>query len=52
MIKETFEKLKIAEEICNTEDRSIEYMIQFMMDYANVSHECVMNYIRKNMSSR
>lgn len=52
MKKETEEKLRESEQICNDEDRSTEYMIQFMQDYANVSHDCVMNYIRKNWTQK
>lgn len=29
------------------EEKSIEYMIQYMQDYTNVSHDCVMNYLWK-----
>jgi hypothetical protein len=47
MKESTKQLLKEAEEICNAEDRSIEYMIEFMQDYANVDLECVMNYIRR-----
>lgn len=52
MRKATEEKLREAEKMCNDEDRSTEYMIQFMQDYANVSFECVMNYIRKNWKQK
>jgi hypothetical protein len=38
-------KLKEAEEICIKEGRSLEYMIEFMPQYAKVSHDCVMNYL-------
>ena len=38
-------KLKEAMDICDQEDRSTEYMIQYMQDYAKVSHDCVMNYL-------
>jgi hypothetical protein len=48
MKKETEDKLKQAEDICDKEGYSTEYMLQFMQDYAAVSRECVMNYIRKN----
>jgi len=45
-MKESIKQLlKEAEEICSEEDRSIEYRIQFMQDYANVDFECVMDYI-------
>lgn len=41
-------KIKEAEKICEKEGRSLEYMIQFMQDYAGVSHECVMNYLSRS----
>ncbi|MFW9880744.1 MAG: hypothetical protein ACFFG0_47375 [Candidatus Thorarchaeota archaeon] len=43
MKQKTFDKLKEAEEICSGE--SLEYMIQFMQDYAKVDHDCVMKYL-------
>ena len=47
MKKQTKAKLLEAYEICDNEDRSTEYMIQFMMDFANVDHDCVMSYLLK-----
>ena len=47
MKKSTMDKLKQAQDICDDEDRSTEYMIEFMKHYAGVNHDCVMNYIRK-----
>lgn len=35
-------------EQCNEENRSTEYTIQFMQDMADVSHECVLKWLRKN----
>jgi len=52
MKKETEELLKEAEDICDREDRSVEYMIQFMQDYAKCSHETVMKYIEKTWSKK
>lgn len=37
--------LSQAKEICDKEDRSTEYMIQFMQDYAKVSFDCVIEYL-------
>ena len=39
MKKETKAKLLEAYKICENEDRSTEYTIQFMMDFANVDHD-------------
>ncbi len=47
MKAETKELLAIAQEMCEDEDRSIEYMISFMMDSAGVNHDCVMAYLTK-----
>lgn len=43
----TRELLKEAKDICDSEDRSTAYMIQFMQDYAKVSFDCVMSYLQK-----
>ena len=45
MKAKTKELLKQAKEICDKEDRSTAYTIQFMQDYANVDFDCVMEYI-------
>lgn len=36
-----------AYNICEREDRSIEYTIQFMMDYCHVNHERVMQFLNQ-----
>ena len=40
-------KLKLAavHQLCDVEDKSTEYMIQYMQDTCKVSHDCVMNYL-------
>lgn len=40
-------KLKLAaiHNLCDYEDKSTEYMIQFMQDTVGVDHDCVMNYL-------
>jgi hypothetical protein len=47
MKKITKEKLRQAAEICDEEDRSIEYMIEFMKGVVGVDHDCVMKYLTK-----
>jgi len=47
MKSETIAKLHGAMEICDEEDRSTEYMLQYMQDYANVSLDCVINFLKK-----
>lgn len=41
----TKQKLKEAMEWCDANDKSTEFMIEYMQDIAGVSHECVMNYL-------
>lgn len=40
-------KLKLAavHQLCDVEDKSTEYMIQYMQDAVKVNHDCVMNYL-------
>lgn len=44
----TEERIKEAIQYCNENDKSTEFMIEYIKDYANVNHECVMNYLYKN----
>lgn len=43
--------LNEAKEICDKEEQSTEYMIQFMQDYANVSFDCVIKYLESLSNS-
>lgn len=40
-------KLKLAaiHQLCDAEDKSTEFMIQYMQDTCQVDHDCVMNYL-------
>ena len=40
-------KLKLAHVhlLCDEQDKSTEFMIQYMQDTCNVDHDCVMNYL-------
>ena len=40
--------LKAAIEQCEEEDRSIEYTLQFMQDYAGVDFDCAFNFFKKD----
>ena len=40
--------LKDAQEWCNNEDKSTEFMLQFMQDQANVDLDCVIRYLTKH----
>ena len=44
---ETFGLLKLAKQYCDDNDKSTEFMIQYMQDIAGVDLDCVMNYLRK-----
>lgn len=48
MKKATRSKLEEAQRYCDINDKSTEYMIQYMQDYANVDHDCVINYLIRN----
>jgi len=50
MKEKTKELLQQAMDICDGEDRSTAYMIQFMQDYAKVSYDCVIKYL-ENLSN-
>jgi len=43
----TRNKLLAAWQYCDDEDKSTEFMIQFMMDNAKVDMDCVVNFIEK-----
>lgn len=43
----TKNKLLAAWQYCDDEDKSTEFMIQFMMDNANVDMDCVVNFIQR-----
>ena len=43
----TKNKLLAAWQYCDDEDKSREFMIQFMMDNAKVDMDCVVNFIEK-----
>jgi hypothetical protein len=47
MKKLTRNKLLAAWQYCDDEDKSTEFMIQFMMDNAKVDMDCVVNFMNK-----
>ncbi len=47
MKQATKDKLFEAWAYCDEHDKSTEYMLQYMQDYANVSHDTVMNFLMK-----
>jgi N-acetylglucosamine kinase-like BadF-type ATPase len=40
-------KLKEAMDYCDDNDKSTIFMIQYMQDFAGVSHDCVINFLEK-----
>lgn len=47
MKTETRNKLIEAQQYCDNEDKSTEYMLQYMQDYAGVDLDCVLNFLEK-----
>ena len=41
----TKQKLKEAQKFCDDNDKSTEFMIEYMQDFAGVSQDCVINYL-------
>ena len=52
MKNETKQKLLDAIEYCNKNDKSTEFMIQYMMDMVGVDHDCVMNFLYKTKDKK
>jgi hypothetical protein len=46
MKEKTKIKLKEAKEYCNRENKSTEFMLKYMQDYANVNLDCVLHYLK------
>jgi hypothetical protein len=47
MKQKTKEKLLLAWSFCDVNDKSTEFMLQYMQDTANVDLDCVINFIKK-----
>jgi hypothetical protein len=45
MKNQTKQKLQEAMDWCDDNDKSTEFMIQYMQDFAGVDFDCVMNFI-------
>lgn len=41
--------LEVAQNYCDNNDKSTEFMIQYMQDYADVSFDIVMQYLREKI---
>ena len=46
MKQRTKELLKEAQAYCDGNDKSTEFMLQYMQDVANVDLDCVLNYLQ------
>ena len=40
--------LREAQLYCDENDKSTEFMLEYMQDFANVDLDCVLNYLTKN----
>jgi len=47
MKESTRSKLKEAMDYCDDNDKSTIFMIQYMQDFAGVSYECVIKYLKE-----
>lgn len=52
MKKATKEKLFEAWDYCDKNDKSTEFMLQYMQDTADVDLDCVINFITKHSDNR
>jgi len=50
MKAETKRKLFEAWQYCDDEDKSTEFMLEYMQDFAGVDLDCVINFIQKTTS--
>jgi len=49
MKAKTKELLKEAQQYCDDNDKSTEFMLQYMQDVANVDLDCVINFLQKKL---
>lgn len=42
--------LEEAQQYCDDNDKSTEFMIQYMQDFARVDFDCVINYLQKRVN--
>lgn len=47
----TKDKLREAQKYCDDNDKSTEFMLQYMQDFANVDLDCVLNFLEKNTNN-
>lgn len=48
MKQDTKDKLRIAYDLCNKEERSTEYMLEYMQDFAGVDLDAVIQWLADN----
>jgi lipopolysaccharide biosynthesis regulator YciM len=44
----TKQKLLEAYQYCNDNDKSTEFMLEYMQDFANVDLDCVLNFLQNH----
>ena len=44
--------LEEAQKYCDENDKSTEYMLQYMQDFAGVNLDCVMNFLQKQHENK
>jgi hypothetical protein len=44
--------LEEAQRYCDEHDKSTEFMIQYMQDFAHVDFDCVMNFLTKEETQK
>lgn len=52
MKKTTKAKLLAAQEYCDENDKSTEFMLQYMQDVAGVDLDCVINFLSKHSEAQ
>lgn len=51
MKESTKQKLKIAQQYCDDNDKSTQFMLEYMQDFAGVDLDCVLNYLENKIKS-
>jgi hypothetical protein len=52
MKAKTKELLREAQQYCNDNDKSTEFMLQYMQDFANVDLDCVASFLREKLDAQ
>ena len=52
MKETTKQKLQEAQIFCDENDKSTEFMIQYMQDFAGVNFDCVINFLENHSKNK